>query len=409
VDFKRYVTELKDNIADIKTRWQFVPLFAGLSHHYYNHLAGHSPSLTGVVDLILNQDGATIDETLQPLNFYYVGIHKWGAGIVNMLLERIAKGVKVRRMLIDVKHMSPQARVDYYKILDARVAQDPSDHIPIIKSHSAVSGRRNLQRSIDNSYEIFADEKESCKFFYDGIVNLFDDEIVRIVNSDGLIGLMIDERRIMGKVLPPEAGFKKKSDFNKIAKDSRKALNTIVRCKHKITRLLRDLRNDPTNQDMQRDIRDLQKQMQDAEKVKEASIPKLKPAYMSVFFRQIFHMLDLTGKKGWDHLCLGTDYDGVINPIDIYAQCSDIANIQDDLDGFWNKMLQHTDNSIKSLYQRHLHGQSTIFWIRKLLLLNGMNFLKKYFNDDYLKDKKIPSAGWSLTPAEEATLLALKP
>jgi microsomal dipeptidase-like Zn-dependent dipeptidase len=296
-----------------------------------------------------------------------VGIQSWGRGIVNILLSRQLGGSAVRRILVDVKHMSPQARLDYYAMLDVMHA-NPNERIPIIKSHTAVSGRRNIKRSIDHDYAVLNDEKETTKYFYDGIINLFDDEIVRIVHSDGLIGLMIDERRIMGRALPPESGFKKKSDFNKMAKQSGKALNSIIRCKHKITRLLRDLAADPGNVNIQKDIQNQQATLKAAEKTKNAAIPKLRPAYFSVILRQIFHILDLTGEKGWDHLSLGTDYDGVINPIDIYAQSSDMASIYTDLVAFWNSALQHPDQDIRNLYQRNLFGKSPEWWIKKLLL-----------------------------------------
>ncbi|HLF63769.1 MAG TPA: hypothetical protein VI603_08450 [Saprospiraceae bacterium] len=418
IDFKQYITLLAQNIDHVKSQWAHIPFFVGLSHHYYNHLAGHSPSLTTVVNTALSQYGSTVDQndTTKTIDVFWLGIHPWGQGILNKLLSRItANGSPTRRVLIDIKHMSPQARLDYYGILDRMIQNNPGERVPIIVSHTAVSGRRDTRRSIDNDYVMFDDEKDNCRFFYsgfgetlthrfEGIINLFDDEIVRIVNSDGLIGLMIDERRIMGRFLPPESGFDKKSEFNKIAKKSGKALNAIVKCNHRITRLLKDLSSDPTNAEIQQKIQDLQREREAQERIRDDNLHLLKASYLSVIMRQIFHILDLTGEKGWDHLCLGTDYDGVINPIDIYAQCSDMLTIFDDITLFWEDMMDHDDPDIRNLYRRHLHGKTTEFWIHKLLLLNGMNFLKKYFNDGYLRNGINPQTGWVLTNAEETTL-----
>ncbi len=368
-DFKRYIDRMRTNVAAVKS-WSHPPFFVSFSHHYYNHLAGHAPSMKGLLAVLCPQTGSVPNEDdMGSRSCFRTGIRSWAKPVLADLLRRDAATGK-RRILIDTKHMSAQARIDFYEIAD--MLRQQGDHLPLVVSHTAVNGRQSLHRTRTNVETPFKDEEESSRYFYPGSINLFDDEIQRVVQSDGLIGLMIDERRIMGEELPPEAGITFKQ-FEKATDECRK-----------LHKRWTDARNafawgDSTAAERDQALAVINQQLQPL-------LDRLRPAYLSVLFRQLFHIMRQpgVGSNGWYHVALGTDYDGVINPIDIYRQSSDMATLAADLEAHWMACCQHPKAEVASLYSANLFGRSHAHWVERLLWSNGMDFLRKYFNDDYL-------------------------
>ncbi len=384
--FELYIEGMLANIDRIKTTWEHTPLFVTFAHHYYNHLCGHSPSLTHLVAILAGQHGGAPNESGFPTSYFHLGIRRWGRKVLAHLLERRnQRGEPVRRILIDTKHMSPQARLEYYEIVDQRRTYF-HDALPIIASHSAVNGRRSLQETVARAgspdagvtFPLMAGEKESTKYFYAGAIGLFDDEIVRIVDSDGIIGLMIDERRIMGESVPPEANLSKAA-FNAAAKKNKALLREWSQVKQEHSW------GEVTDAELRQRLAANAQAMA-------PQLDLLRPAYLSVILRQLFHIVELTGERGWDHVALGTDYDGVINPIDIYPQSSDMKSLQQDLVRFWEDRMGSSDTAVATLYNKHLYGRRPSHWVKKLLWGNGMDFLRKYYHDDYLIRGVVPGA-----------------
>lgn len=397
--FEAYLAQLSANLAEVKEDWAHPPFFVTFSHHFYNHLAGHSPSIDGLVNFITRQRVSTLQyggpgHPFKPLVVFYAGIHRWALPVVNQLLGRHSGQQRVRRVLVDVKHMSPQARLDYYAMV--QLQQAAGDRIPIIMSHTGVSGRKDMQRSIDLDFELHPDEQERSKYFYDGVINLFDDEIKTIIGSDGLIGMMIDERRIMGvtrninksrgKALPPESGMDKKQ-FRNLTGYAQAKMSELNLCKHDLAW------KGKSRTAIEKESKKIREELRSV-------ADQLKRVYLSVLLRQIFHIVAVGGKEAWHHLTLGTDYDGVINPIDIYPRAEDMTDLRQDLIDHWQTQLA-APRAINQVYRKHLYGESPEYYVDKLLVLNGMNFLKKYYTDAYLRDGKLPDTGYVLSKAEE--------
>ncbi|MBK8501044.1 MAG: hypothetical protein IPL46_01920 [Saprospiraceae bacterium] len=200
---REIVDILKKNIKDFRQK-AFPPFIITLAHHQYNFLCGHSPSFISLSKLFLQQEGETIRErTGEKIHFYDVGIRSWAFEVIELILEKRAGEV---RTLIDTKHMSPAAREDYHAFIKRKRAE--GDLIPIIQTHTGVSGRAKMSeaRIASKTLELkLRDRKKS--FFNTGSINLFDDEIRDIIESKGMIGIMLDEKRIAGKILPPEGLF----------------------------------------------------------------------------------------------------------------------------------------------------------------------------------------------------------
>lgn len=375
-ELRRWVQAMRMNIERVKTTWSQPPFFVTFAHHYYNHLCGHSPSLMPSINALCKQNGRVYDEAGQSqVRYFDLGMRSWGQEVMDELLSRQSStGQPVRRILIDTKHMSPQARVDYYTHLVQRRQQ--GDKVPIVVSHSAVSGRRSLQDTIAHNnnpgpdFDLRPGEEVSTRYFYDGVINLFDDEIQRVVATDGIMGLMIDERRIMGREIPPEGGVTM-ATFTARSRAMRGLMHewTMLKQRHAWGRV--------SDADFANQLAGIHRQM-------EPLLNDLRPAYLSVVFRQLFHIMTLVGERGWNHVALGTDYDGVINPIDIYKQSSDMARLREDLIEFWNVSRNSPDAAVRALYELHRYGQDPAVWVDKLLWGNGMDFLRKYYNDEYL-------------------------
>ncbi len=421
--FERYIDKLSEGIDRIKFEWKHTPLFITFSHHYYNHVAGHSPSISGFVKLVAPQNGKITLEKNENLTrtqeFFHIGIHKWGYKLLRDLLARRKEGKGTcRRVLIDIKHMSPRARLEYYQFL-RQFNIEREDHVPIMCSHAGVSGRREIAK-LNAKFDLQSGEKTRSQYFYNGVINLFDDEIEEIINSDGIIGLMVDERRMIGEKLPPEANMNKKQ-FNDFTKEISRCLNAANKLKHKQKweedkYLLRkeeieDAGGRGKTKKLERlkkkydkALEKIRKDLEGVEKDRLKNKQLLINAYMSVLFRHIFHVLNTVGERGWNHISLGTDYDGVINPMDLYPTSAEMSSIAHDMELFWNINLNNPNTAIKKEYKKHCYGKKPEHWIKCFLILNGANFLKKYFNDDYLKKGLIPEKGWVLNKTEEKLL-----
>ena len=161
--------EFLGNIDKVR-KWDHRLFFMGMAHHFYNELCGHSRSLHGIAEWSSNQE-----EGLD------TGFTPFGIKVLHKLLDN-SEG---KRILIDTKHMSVASRKQYYRILDNEYA---TENIPVIVSHSAVNGLRSADEQV-------VDNQHTKGKLQPDDINVFDDEIIRISNSGGLIGLQLDERR----------------------------------------------------------------------------------------------------------------------------------------------------------------------------------------------------------------------
>ncbi len=331
--FKEFQKQLLANILKVKTEWQHPPFFVTFAHHFYNHLSGHAQTFEFPINALgwlLHQKGK-----VNGTKYFEMGITPFGRKALELLLMRFQKGGnKYRSILIDVKHLSAQARVDYYQLLQTKYKDQP---IPIICSHAGVNGRKSILEAKTKPPKK-KDKKKST--FNLGDINLFDDEIRTIINSDGLIGLMIDERRILGKKLPADALTTDMDTYNAWKKNK-------------------------------------------AEKMKAKSV------CISVIFNQLLHIIATYGsEKAWNHVCLGSDYEGLINPVDLYENAAGFKDMEADFVAHWEERLAmpDSDNVQINRYKELVFDKTPTHYIRKFLWENPMIFLRKYFNDAYLLD-----------------------
>ena len=164
-------TEVLANLEKIRN-WEYRPFFVTLAHHFWNHLCGHAESLTGIILKYADQSEG-MGDGFTPLG--------------RTVLRRLLDNTDGKRIHVDIKHMSPRSRQEYYALLDSG---DPLlRRIPVIVSHGACNGRKSRQ-------EPNLQFPETGEKLNPVEINFYDDEIIRIARSKGIIGLQLDERRI---------------------------------------------------------------------------------------------------------------------------------------------------------------------------------------------------------------------
>jgi microsomal dipeptidase-like Zn-dependent dipeptidase len=192
------IQNILKKIDYIKNNWEYPVLFLSLTHLYSNGLCGHARGLPDNVCWFSNQQ---IDMN--------EGLTDIGLVMIRKLLS--IDGSKGRRILVDVKHMSPKARKDYYyKVVIPYNNKNPQSKIPIIFSHGAYSGVETLDELIQFSRNEVTRKSATRNGFLATGLNFCSEEIEIIANSGGIIGLIMNERILASaKVLK---GVKSKKD-----------------------------------------------------------------------------------------------------------------------------------------------------------------------------------------------------
>ena len=177
-----------------------------------------------------------------------------------------------RRVLIDVKHLSVVARKEYYDEI-VNPCFEKGDVIPVIASHVAYSGVEKLQTLINNLSQekdgVFA-ERFGHKF-NSWNINICDEDAITIFKTGGLIGVNLDQRVLH---IPKEDIDKESSHIKYIWQNMRAIMMAVI-------------------------------------EADDAGLPDKK------------NVVDL--------ICLGTDFDGYIDPANKYATTIDFALLHNDL------------------------------------------------------------------------------
>lgn len=284
-------TEVMGNIKAIKN-WEHRPMFLTLAHHFYNELCGHARSITmGMIQK--NQD--------RGLNS---GITELGFEAIDLLLDN----TDGKRIPIDVKHLSTASRKAYYNLLDTKYK---SEKIPIIASHGACNGKHSIVMWNQTDFP------EHEEWFCDIDINFYDDEIIRIAQSNGIFGIQLDERRI--------GSSKAISDSKMIFPDKRKQLN--------------------------------------------------KKALL--VWRQVEHIAAVLDKEGlfcWGIQSIGSDFDGIVNPINGLWTAENMKDLAEEI-------LNHANNYLSKnlimLNDFNRINAETI--VERVMHGNAMEFIKKNY------------------------------
>ena len=284
-------TEVLGNIRSIKN-WKHHPLYLTLAHHFYNEICGHCRSISiGMLEKNQNR-GLNSDIT------------ELGYEVIDLLLN----DNDGKRIPIDVKHMSPIARQSYYKLLDTKYA---AEKIPVIASHACCNGMRS---SIQFNQTDFPEHNE---WFCNIDINFYDDELVRIAKSNGILGIQLDERRI---------GSKEAINDSKVFFPNKR----------------KQLRNKAL-----------------------------------LVWRQVEHIAEVLDKQGlfcWGIQSIGSDFDGIVNPINGLWTAENMKDLSEEL---LNHAQTYLSKNLKSLNNFNRIEAEVI--VDYVMQQNAMDFIKRNY------------------------------
>lgn len=272
-------------------QWEYPPFFCTVAHHFWNHLCGHAPSLTKTVSGYIDQS-----EGLG------LGITGLGRTVMREMLSR----ENGRRILPDLKHMSPLARQEFYDL--RRSGELGSTDFPLLFSHAACNGLSSFDNPVPG-------DLPTAGALNRAPINLYDREIVEVARSGGLIGLQLDERRIVS----PEA--------------RKKVKHSLLR--HKIMHYRSEL---------------LWNQV-----------------------RHIAETLDREGLFAWDCMAIGSDFDGIIDSLNGFWTAEQLPFLADFLERHaFNYMRQpHLNRAENRIAPDEI--------IARIFSGNGHRFLKQHY------------------------------
>ncbi len=275
------------------------------------------------------------------------GISEFGRDFIKQALDR----TKGQRILIDVKHMSLKARLEYYQIVKENI-----DEIPIIASHIGVTGISYKQMPVleyskapgKPGWKIFLEKPSGLMNteFNPCSINFYDEEIKIIIDSNGIMGINLDQNILGAKnVLDPEYFSEQEIEYYK------------------------PFFKYPTNKKSSN--------LNESEPIDEISESE---KHLKHICNNILHIIKIGGKKAWDHICLGTDFDGLINSIDCCKSADQIVSLNDILGEMIVKMAE------SDMYNDY-YITNVVDNVEKILYKNADRFLKQYFNESFRSQK----------------------
>ena len=285
------------NVSASKPGWAQSPIVMNVTHAFQNSICGHSQAFGEGFRKIFKYD-EPIDPADAGLPNYEEALNRPLADIGRRLILRMLnldeesqqRQDPGKRIIPDIKHMSTKTRKEYYDIIDSFNEQepDPAKRIPVVMSHAAVNGKSKLTDHLSPKDE----EKEyaNSKTFNPWSINLYDDEIVRVHETFGLIGLIFDERVSMGK---------KKAEL-----------------------LNRALRIDP----------DYNRNNAFYRYSREGACARVITDQIEHIVKTVAHSHSPVKRDLiWDRICIGSDFDGQINPLDEFTRATHFENFKDEL------------------------------------------------------------------------------
>ena len=297
--------EVKRNARALKTIPNS-PWFVTFSHHFYNELCGHARSLRKLVGKLTNQE--------EGINSGFTNL---GLEVLDILLDKN----NGRRILIDIKHMSAAARKHFFRLRKEKY----NSEIPVIISHGVCNGLPTLGATVSNYPELgnsFNNPVENVmggdgEFKDHNLINFFDDEILEMEESKGIIGLQLDERRL--------------------ASDE-----AIDRVKHSLWR------------------------------------NKIMHYRSELLWRQVQYMAELLddhGRYAWGNMAIGSDYDGLVDPLNAFWTAEQF----DDLASYLERHAHNYFTDHPERMKNSFNKVTADLVVQNIFRDNAWNFLRRWF------------------------------
>jgi microsomal dipeptidase-like Zn-dependent dipeptidase len=281
--------QVKQHARDLKNQ-PVRPWFITFAHHFYNELCGHSLSLRGLVATKCDQD---------------VGLNTGFTPLGREVLDILLDDTEGKRILIDIKHLSPQARQEFFQI-----RQQKYPGIPIFMSHGVANGLPDMNTP-------FSKYPEIGNTLNNGEINFYDDELLLMARSGGIIALQLDERRLASE-------------------------ETVKRVKHSFFR----------NKIMHYRSQLLWNQIQ-----------------------YIAELLDDNGLYAWGNIGIGSDYDGIVDPLNSFWTVEQYPELKSYLERHAFNYIQNNSGRLKNTFNRI----SADVIVQNVFQTNAWTFLERWF------------------------------
>jgi len=201
-----------------------------------------------------------------------------------------------------------------------------NSEIPIIMSHGVCNGLPTLGASVSNNPELgntFINPVENVvggdgEFKDHNLINFFDDEILEMEESKGILGLQLDERRL--------------------ANDE-----AIDRVKHSLWR------------------------------------NKIMHYRSELVWRQVQYiaeLLDAHGRYAWGNIAIGSDYDGIVDPLNSFWTAEQF----DELAGYLERHAHNYFTGQPDKMKNSFNKVSADLVIQNIFRDNAWNFLRRWFS-----------------------------
>ncbi|GGK71673.1 hypothetical protein ACD591_04920 [Rufibacter glacialis] len=313
-------------------------------------------------------------------------------------------------ILIDIKHMSLQGRHDFYAYRRLLLETKPDGFKapkevsgkawwPILATHMGVTGFRSgelrdyikeygVERGNEFSVRVQLGREKAAKlpegigldnvFFNPASISLFDDDIEEIARSRGLIGISLDARilgfeGILGRK-QPDYDYFSREDFAQLFPDLAQRLPRLAPVEEPPT--------GPAAQEVALPA------------TKESLIPGLADRgkrELYLFCLNLLHVvavinkmpaLERHGKDGWDFLCIGSDFDGLIDSLKTANTAQSLPQFEKVLQAYLpkaEKAYLKTHEGKTSLIRREGEHLLTNQVLRQVFYTNGEQFLKEWW------------------------------
>lgn len=314
------------------------------------------------------------------------GISSLGYDVIEKCYSMTNHKNEYRPVLIDVKHLGLKSRQDYYAFRKKIIQKEKKyEKIPIIASHIGVTGytvnewKNALKRNSCTVYNYEGTravsiemEKKICGkwgsfvnndfTFNPWSINLMDEDTTEILNSNGIIGMSLDVRIL---------GFQ--SEYGISLTSENEYLSTADFHTHfpQIT-----VKNLPLNT-MESMISENESWL----------IPTKEDRHPLSFCFNIIHIIQVGLLKTdiaepWNQICLGSDFDGLIEPLKISPDISSLEELE-------ANMIKWIPVAEKAYVNenggtRILFGKSTAELkkiVRGIMYENGKNFIDRWLNN----------------------------
>lgn len=287
------------------------------------------------------------------------GISEQGYRIIDIAYDRRIGGYP---LFIDIKHMSLQSRKQFY----AYRKEKGYEAIPIIASHMGCTGlswapeviKRYVEKRVVQSDTVevtYTKPKgtggplRSKTLFNPWSINLYDEEIPIILQSGGLIGINMDKRILGAKKVCGE--FFSPVEYSELFDEPLPRSLGLRGAGEAALYEEPGYESDPYRRDNALN-------------------------HLRHLCNQILHIVEVGGPAAWKQICIGSDFDGLIDPVNGCISQAEFPPLEAQMAAMLQRMIRETKRNRPDF---DFKEGSLPARVRDILFNNGVRFLQKHF------------------------------